>query len=152
MNYNCWKMFPDIYKCQLATLVLWSRVTNCLLQLNTADYSWLQLITVNITAENGSLRSICIMYQHSFCELGLKLAVNRSEQKRDDKQRTNNQPTNNPNLVQSQPPAWLGWTSAGLGCRWAGLGWTGLGCSWAGLGWAKQQLASYIWKIQIYFI
>ena len=86
----------------------------------TADYSWLQLITVNITAENGSLRSIYIMYQLSFCELGLKLAVIRSEQKRDE------HPTD------QQPDSSAISASSLIGLGWAGLDWLG----WAGLGWA----------------
>ena len=70
------------------------------------------------------------MYQHSFCELGLKLAVNRSEQKRDDKRQTTNQQPES-SAISASSLTGLDFSWAGLVCSWSGLGWAGLG--WAGL-------------------
>ena len=84
------------------------------MQLITADY--------NDIAENGSLRSTYIMYQLSFYELGLKLAVIRSGQKHEE--HPNKQPTKqhpDSSAISASSLIWLdfSWTSAGLG--WAGL-------------------------------
>ena len=84
------------------------------------------------------------MYQLSFCELGLKLAVIRSEQKRD--KHPNERPNKQPNEQQPDFSAisafsltGLDFSWAGLVCSWAGLGWAAAGLGWAaaGLGWAE---------------
>ena len=76
------------------------------------------------------------MYQLSFCELGLKLAVIRSEQKRDNQPTTEQQPESS--AISASSLTGLDFSWAGLVCSWAGLDWAGLLLGGAGLqlGWA----------------
>ena len=81
------------------------------------------------------------MYQLSFCELGLKLAVIRSEQKWDNNRRTTGQHPES-SAISAPSLAWLGWAGAGLGWAGSGLGWAAAGLGWAAavLCWAAAGL------------